>query len=266
MLEYAAAMNEQEVEQAKTNTAVRPCALCLKSRELRYSHIIPEFFYKHLYDANHRYWMLSTRPAQHRVIQQKGQREYLLCGNCEQQFSVYERYVKKLLTATDDIGVTYKRGDAYTVVNGIDYKPLKLFLLSVLWRSSVSTLPFFRHVRLGPIEGEVRQMLRAENPGPAPSYSCMIWSLTDKGERVPLIFPPLAIKVGRRMHYKFIFGGYVWNFCASRTTDSKEWDSFVLSATGRMVIGHRTLDDIRPELDALIVELDALKRIPAFDF
>jgi hypothetical protein len=239
------------------------CRLCGLPKPLQRSHIIPEFFYEHLYDDKHSYWLLTTLPETERLVQQKGQREYLLCAVCEQQIQVYETYVHRLFTATDDIGVRYKRiADRITVAEGIDYKLFKLFQLSVLWRASVSTLPFFRRVQLGPLEEEIRQMLLRGDPGPAPLFSCMIWSLFDNGKKIPLMFPPLAINVAGRMHYKFIFGGYVWNFVASRTTDSREWDEFVLTAEGRLVFGQVTLDHIRPELDALIRELDEMGRTP----
>lgn len=38
------------------------CKLCKKEKELRKSHIIPEFFYKLLYDPFHRFNLISSKP------------------------------------------------------------------------------------------------------------------------------------------------------------------------------------------------------------
>jgi hypothetical protein len=45
-----------------------------------------------------------------------------------------------------------------------DYATLKLFLMSLLWRVSVAKGEFFRCVKLGRHEEQLRQMLHAQNP------------------------------------------------------------------------------------------------------
>lgn len=65
---------------------VAVCKFCGFQRELRNSHIFPEFLYKPLYDATyHRAWELSTDADRPRFIY-KGIREPLLCANCETHF------------------------------------------------------------------------------------------------------------------------------------------------------------------------------------
>lgn len=39
---------------------VSNCKLCLKEKELMFSHIIPEFFYEPMYDEKHRFMQIST--------------------------------------------------------------------------------------------------------------------------------------------------------------------------------------------------------------
>ena len=72
------------------------CKLCLKQKDLQKSHLIPEFFYKPLYDEKHRFHVLTTTPEDKNIFEQKGIREKLLCYDCEQYFSQLEDYVRKV--------------------------------------------------------------------------------------------------------------------------------------------------------------------------
>ena len=59
-----------------------------------------------------------------------------------------------------------------------DYKKLKLFFLSVLWRASVSTQPFFEKVSLGPHEAFIRDALLRGDPQDTDWFSVSLakWS------------------------------------------------------------------------------------------
>jgi hypothetical protein len=74
------------------------CALCQQDRELCASHIIPEFFYKPVYDEKHRFYTFSTDPADEvEGPEQKGLREHLLCKDCEGKLSAWEGYARKVI-------------------------------------------------------------------------------------------------------------------------------------------------------------------------
>jgi hypothetical protein len=61
---------------------------------------VPEFFYKSVYDPNHRlYARLNGRLAR-TPPEQKGLRERLLCRECEHRFSRLERYGREILFGT----------------------------------------------------------------------------------------------------------------------------------------------------------------------
>ena len=59
-----------------------------------------------------------------------------------------------------------------------NYKKLKLFFLSVLWRASVSSQHFFRKVDLGPLEPLIREALLTGNPQSSDWFAVSIakWS------------------------------------------------------------------------------------------
>jgi len=138
------------------------CKLCKKEAVLRYSHILPEFFYLPLYDKQHR--TVSVQSDQKEKLVQKGIREYLLCQECETRFSRYENYaatlIKKIPTFLKD------KSGLFVGSNGVDYEKFKLFQLSMLWRASVSQTKMFANVKLGNNHEErIRRILNDENPG-----------------------------------------------------------------------------------------------------
>src|SRR6266540_673770 len=147
------------------------CKLCGETRELRNSHIISELFFRRLYDESSRAREIQD-VLQKQIPIQQGYREYLLCGDCEQQFGRYERYISKIWNLKFPEPLSSAPPPAsrecpeFEPLRGIVYKTFKLFHLSVLWRAGVTTHPFFKVVTLGPFEEELRLMLRAEEAGP----------------------------------------------------------------------------------------------------
>src|SRR5438046_2906705 len=105
------------------------CALCRRRREIRSSHIIPEFMYSSLYDGIHRFQVLSVDQAEPNRFAQKGLRQPLLCDDCEQRLSTYERYVSLMMGG--GLELEYETRGQQVFVRGIDYKALRMFQLSI---------------------------------------------------------------------------------------------------------------------------------------
>jgi hypothetical protein len=171
------------------------CSLCLSERPLQESHIIPEFLYGVMYDDKHRYNVLSLAPDLPDRLEQKGARERLLCRECEQRFSKFERYASLVLKGGAP-GMDGQRSGDIVSVTGIDYAQFKLFLLSLLWRAGVASGRYFERVALGPHEERLRLMLRNGDPGPFDLYPCILWGLNlQPGETPQLMVQPCKDKV-----------------------------------------------------------------------
>ena len=105
------------------------CRLCGKSAKIVDSHIIPEFYYKPLYDNKHRFFTINSDPSVNNTFLQKGPREKLLCQKCEESLSRYEKYVSD---------VVYKNANAVILKDNvfrfgnIDYSRTRLCYLSIL--------------------------------------------------------------------------------------------------------------------------------------
>ena len=98
------------------------CELHNDEAELCESHIIPKFVYK---------WMKETGPGRFRQLGkfnnplQDGIKKYMLCKDCEDKFSKYEKWFK------EKVFYPYLENNRFVVKNENE---LKFFVVSVLWR------------------------------------------------------------------------------------------------------------------------------------
>lgn len=220
------------------------CRLCQKESKLKYSHIIPEFFYKLMYDDKHRFMQLSRIQDELTIIQQKGLREYLLCENCESIFSKYERYMSQSFYYKKNI--IFHEDDKVLIAENVDYKLMKLFQLSILWRASVSDLEIFNNVNLGPHEERVRFMLLNETPGKDYEYGCIQFAIImdDSKTAEGLIMPPIHFREKSTSHYRFTFGGLIWVFIVSSHTKLFHSKNLFLLESGRLIIHKKPIEKI----------------------
>jgi len=208
------------------------CALCLIENELCDSHIIPEFFYKPLYDEKHRMNIIPLSSEQRKKYEQKGIREKLLCQRCEGQISKYESYARKVFFGGTEL--IYYQGNPITILN-INYTYFKLFQLSLLWRASVSQHIFFNQVSLGPHENRIREMIYYEKPGVHMEYPCAIMGIfrTEQKELLDdLVMPPDLVRHDGHRIYRFVLGGCFWFFFVSSHTFSIPLNEFILNQEG----------------------------------
>jgi len=73
---------------------VENCKLCNKSTELKNSHLIPNFIHKWQKKTSYTGNIRSIENINQ--INQGGFKDYLLCGNCEQIFSKWEKYFAEI--------------------------------------------------------------------------------------------------------------------------------------------------------------------------
>ena len=103
---------------------------------------------------------------------------------------------------------------------------LKLFLLSVLWRASISSRPFFQYVSLGSFEEKIRRMLIAEDPGAASAYPCVMSTYKRESTPIDVVGQPRRVKTKQGTAYTFLIHGVLYYFFVSH----KIREQFVLEA------------------------------------
>ena len=163
---------------------VGKCRLCLQNKELlTESHIIPDFMYSGIFDAKHALYKIDLEEFNKSQPIYSGEYESnILCQNCDNIiFGQLENYARKIFyggpSSHNECIKFYKEKQNDILiycVSGVDYSKFKLFLLSILWRASISRREFFEFVSLGPYEEEIRQMIIGNNPKEEKRFPCII--------------------------------------------------------------------------------------------
>lgn len=210
------------------------CALCRHDREIRRSHIIPEFLYEAMYDEKHRFHVLSVIEDQKDWMEQKGLREPLLCDDCETKISRFEDYGRRVLKGGAEF--EFQREGSAVIVEGLDYRRFKLFQLSILWRAGVSTLDLFQHVKLGPFEENLRNMVLDEQPGKQEDFGCVMFGLKNGINAIAdLIVQPVRTRSDDgHCCYRFVFGGFQRVFFVSSKPNTGSYSVGFLQESGRL--------------------------------
>ncbi len=193
------------------------CRLCGSKSPLRDSHILPEFVYRPTYDSTHTA-ILFEPDRNRRGRRQKGFTERLLCGECEKLLGTWETYFADVwFHPTRQRRPAALPGDR-AIISDLDYARFKLFHLSLIWRSGVSTRPAFGGVRLGGQEPQLRNRLLASEPGDPAGYPFFGIALRDSstnGFQDKLLMTPRVARVRGHWVYIILFGGVLWHYYIS---------------------------------------------------
>jgi hypothetical protein len=130
-------------------------------------------------------------------------------------------------------------GTKYTYFGEIDYTRFKLFLLSILWRASISNRPLFREVKLGPHEEQIRQMLLHDDPGEQLRYPCLMMTYRHlKDLPGDIVTQPSRSRVNGGHAYKFLIGGMIYIFFVSKHAIPVALTDFAINPKGEVKIIH----------------------------
>ena len=192
------------------------CRLCLKTRELRKSHVIPELAYRPLYDEHSRAEHLDGATGVRKVVQQ-GRYEKLLCEECEGVFQRHEHYFSLRWFQRDPLPDPVKGLVVERV--GFDFDRFLRFHLSILWRASVARDEMFSAVSLGPFEEPLRQFLlgTVDTLEHEPSVHAMVLRRPGTHELWNrMVTAPVRSHGGGITTYTFVFAGCSWLYCVSK--------------------------------------------------
>jgi len=196
------------------------CKLCGKEAKLRKSHIVPEFFYKPIYDDKHR--LFPRKAGKILRPEQKGQRERLLCEACENHLSRFEKYGREVIFGRAEIKC--RREGKIVYLRDLDYQKLKVFLNSLLWRMSVATGPMWKDVDLGPHEEILRKQILEAVPGDELDFPVLCTAPLYEGKILPdLILQPDYVRAERGRYYRLVLGGFLYSFFVSSATSRSSW-------------------------------------------
>lgn len=164
------------------------CALCLQKAELQESHIYPRHIYKAVglnkKNKEAKYIITPGRKEQVSEIEDvhfDGIKEKLLCKTCEDLLNhSYERYFSEVFISFKEPLPFHKitsslqlvrDGTQFRELNNLDYTKVKLYVLSVLWRASVS-VAFGKGIKIPlKIKNTMRKMILNKDAGPESDFT-----------------------------------------------------------------------------------------------
>jgi hypothetical protein len=193
-----------------------------------------ELLYRPLYDPRHEIRLVAPGRKRAGLIQ-KGEREWLLCEEeCEGRLQRFEDYFARFWRKAIPSRIA---GPQITI--RADYRRLKLFVLSLIWRASIAKGQTFRDVNLGPHEEPFRARLYAEDPGEPLDYPMWAGLLVDVPTRSVwdhALLPPLYFEIDGHSRYRSIFGGAVWTLQISPGGHGIPPKGFYLSDRGELTL------------------------------
>lgn len=225
------------------------CALCLEGRPLLKSHILPKFVYRLIRTEEHTDPIIVQRGRA--FLSSKEEREPLLCSECEGRFHWGENYIAPLLQKAAN-GRTRLQSETKLIsdhgekqvrsLGSLDMPRIKYFALSILWRSSVSTL--VPQCCLGERYSEsLRGYLfnRDQSLLPTNLGISIKYFEDDQGRVVPASGTPTSKREGKHHRHTFCTGGLEFRMLMGAAELPPQWRRDSLQ--GGYILCTRNLSD-----------------------
>ncbi len=198
--------------------------------------------YKGIFDEKHRFYEVTLNKDEDfedRLRQTGGHEGQILCQSCDNEvLGRLERYASQVLYDSEPHKIQSRvkdKGMEYTLYEEIDYTKFKLFLLSLLWRASISNLPIFKDVNLGPHEDKIRQMILDSNPDDLMQYQSVMASYLHLKEAQEYQFIRLVlVEDDNGFIYLFSIGGILYIIYESHLNILAWLDEYAFKANGEL--------------------------------
>lgn len=210
------------------------CAFCLEENKLCESHIIPKWLVRERDKGSGFFQITEGNPFRRNL--REGWKEKLLCLKCEKRFGIYDDYSAKFFKNSSSWILGKQYGFKIWSVKDFDYKKLKLFFMSLLWRAAVATISPFDSINLDDNElKKLKQMLENENPGLAEDFTTIIFKRESKNGLERITTQPRMVKKDSVKHYVFDLNEFPVEIKCSSDPVQKCKD-FWLSASSPLLI------------------------------
>lgn len=174
--------------------------------KLAKAHIIPRTFYEEVRGKdNYSIFFKASASGNRREFKQNGiYDDSILCSACDNKFSLADKHGREVFVRALKEKNIYRDPEGISCayfLPDVNYDLLKRFVLSLVWRASITTHPFFAGVDIGPHEGRIKTLLENNSSGTIDEYSFFVYHLINN-PRPDTITPPEPLKFG---NYKSLF-------------------------------------------------------------
>lgn len=140
------------------------CKYCGKEKELIKAHIIPKSFYQ--LDKNNKYIGADVDGEVFSKDVQNGIKDSnILCKECDNLLGEYDKYAKEILFDKLPKHKKFENLEYHLLSipeNDFDYKRLRKFFISLVWRASISNNKYTESINLGKYENIALKILKGE--------------------------------------------------------------------------------------------------------
>ncbi len=180
--------------------------------------------YKGLWGKDHKLIQVNLNNLQKNKTTRTGLFDKnILCAECDNHllgkletyvstaiYNLGNSNIRKQIITEDIVGKDGFRSIRY---HNLDYSKVKLFFLSILWRSHISSLPFFEPVQLGIYAERIRKMLLNNDPGEEDSLETTIIKFEDDNTRFyKALIDFRHLKIDNNSWYVFSMDSMMYHF------------------------------------------------------
>jgi hypothetical protein len=206
--------------------------------------------YQNIYDAEpRRFYKVKASSVDiektSSKIEQKGIREYLLCGDCELMLSKYEGYAADTIYNKNKNAKVILRQRSESTdqqffeydYTGLLYKEFKIFLMSIQWRIHVSSVFYSPAIDQNIIE-QLRTAIHQENPLNYHDFPCLLQIVFYKRNVIAdkFILDPFVTNHNGSQVMNVLIDGIMYGFYLSAKELPREVHESVLKVDGTMKI------------------------------
>jgi len=186
------------------------CKFCGNDKRLIKAYIIPASFFRRLRQGPEPLKLITNKAGEYNRKDPVGVYDKsIVCNDCENIWREWDDYAQKLLAEEPLNGQARYHGSqkiAY-MVNNFEYRKLKLFFISMIWRASVSSHQFFSKVSLGQFEDIAKERIASSDPGDSEDFSVTLAKFDHPLAKS--ILDPHEDKHSGVNYYRFYLASYV---------------------------------------------------------
>ena len=229
------------------------CRGCNQDKKLIKAHVIPEAFFLGLRDDQNPPRLITdvqgVYPKKSPIgVYDKG----ILCRECENKFSDLDDYGQLVLLKSSNNIEEFKRGAELLgyVIHDVNRDLFKFFLISVLWRASVSDHDFYSKVSLGPYEKRAQEVVWTRPPLSSGEFSYAISRFNENNLGKTMLDPHPERWRGVN-YYRIYMFGYVIYIKVDNRPAPDVFKPFEISGNGDLFMVAREIEN-SSEMKAMI--------------
>ena len=219
------------------------CKGCGLDKKLIKAHAIPESFFVKMKKEYGKPKIMTDAEGEYPKKSPIGvYDDQILCYSCENIFGNFDDYGFNILLRQEQLHEELiKDGKVvgYKIIN-VDYKKLKLFFISVLWRASISSQKFYSRVKLGSSEKKAKELIWNNDAGKQSEFSVVLTKFTDTTVGRIMLDPDIEQWDGVNYCRIYMYGYVVYIKIDDRDS-SNRLKKFELSPNKKLIVPARNI-------------------------